>query len=177
MNLVASIRLIAVMSMLMLASCIHERRSIEPVPTNLDYCIRLADIHGLWGGYDVTIQHDGTTYVREVKVERGHREKRFKTKLSVLELGEVKSFIIDAGYFAFRENVRSGVPDEARPHIWASFDGYSLHSAKWANDNDKRFDLVYHRLLNLAVKIAKQRPTWAGTYDARIVWPSFLKTN
>jgi hypothetical protein len=177
MNLVASIRLIAVMSMLMLGSCIHESRLIESIPTNLDYCIRLADIHGLWGGYDLTIQNDGTTYVREVKVERGRREKRFKTKLSVVELAKVKSFIIDVDYFAFREIGRSGLPDEARPHIWASFDGRSLHAAKWANDNDKRFDLVYDHLLNLAVKIAKQRPAWAGKYDASIVWPSFLKTN
>lgn len=167
---------IAILCLLMIGSCVHDRHSVEPV-CQYAGCIRLDDIHGLWGGYAIAIQDDGTTYVREVKVEHGRKERRFRTKLSVTEAADLKQFIVDAGYFGFREKSRFGVPDEARPHIWACFDGQCLHSAKWAEDKNKRFDLVYDRLLDLAIEIAKQRPIWAGKHDASSVWPSFLKTN
>lgn len=174
-NWTASNLLLAIMTLLMMEACAVKPLSLDAAD-HANPCIRLADIHGLWGGIDIAILADGTAYLREVKVRQERKERRFKKTLPPSDLAGMKQFIANAGYFSFREKTRAGVPDEARPRITACFDGRCLSSAKWASDKDSRFDLVYQRLLELAEGIAKERPIWVGKYDASVAWPSFLKT-
>jgi hypothetical protein len=156
-------RLLLAVTSLATAACVLPEESPPPQLDGQTSIISLSDIHGLWGGYALTIYDAGTVYVRHVDRDRSpHLDRRYKSRLKPQELEQLKTLIADSGYFEFREKHRSGIPDEARPHIAVSFGGRELETAKWANDKDARFDRVYDLLMALAKKVTKTRPIAIG---------------
>lgn len=122
--------------------------------------VELSDIHGFWGGDELTIHQDGNVHLKRVTIGAlgGKIEKHYRRRLTADEILEWKSFIKSSGYFEYRQARRMGVPDEAHPEIAVNFDGLAHKSAKWAGDDNRKFDLLYKRLMALADQAAKSRP-------------------
>ena len=167
---------VLMLSLLLLlpASCTVGSAGMSPQRSAGQLAVHLSDFHGLWGGYDLKIFEDRTMWVREVGVDKMGRERRFLAAMSASEFAELKKFIIGVKFFQYREHFRSGVPDEARPTIYAHFDGKDSACSKWAGDKDPRFDSVYQRLQDYIAKIVKTTPVWTGSFKVDAAWPVIL---
>lgn len=152
------LRLIGLIPCFFLMGCVSvqsDRSAVEDL-----IVIELSDIHGLWGGSDLTVRRDGSVFLKRISIGKrgGKIEHHYRYQLTGAQMLELKHFIKSSGYFKYRETRRPGIPDEAHPEITVQFDGASNSAAKWANDRNSKFDLVYERLHELAELAAKSRP-------------------
>lgn len=122
--------------------------------------VELSDIHGFWGGDELSIHQNGKVHLKRITIgtRGGKIERHYQQQLTADDVLEWKSFIKSSGYFEYREARRMAVPDEAHPEIAVKFDGLAHKSAKWAGDDNRKFDLLYNRLTALADRAAKSRP-------------------
>lgn len=132
--------------------------------------IILHDVHPLFGGQNVYINEKGNTLVQSVyrsekQKQSGLREKRYIFDLNKAEFEKITT-VVYQHFFNIDIHDRLGVPDEAKPTITVkTTNGKSRKVAKWANDTDRHFDIIYSELLHI-VKLAETRKSiYEGKFD------------
>lgn len=110
--------------------------------------IQLRDIHGLWGGHEITVMGAGTCSVRS---KQGREDLTRELVLPSAECSALLRLSVKHDLASLKIPERSGVPDETRPTIvLKNADGKEFKIAKWGGDKEPRFDAVYEALLALA---------------------------
>jgi len=128
--------------------------------------IVLLDVQGLFGGRNIYLSFDGVGFVQLVRP--GQEEKRYRIKLTELELVELKKCIQENDFLNLNIVERLGVPDEAYPTIILIFkDGKSKSVSKWANDTNRQFDALYYWILRQERFVENKKPIYSGAYDPK----------
>ncbi|MCK6472366.1 MAG: hypothetical protein L6R28_11530 [Planctomycetes bacterium] len=110
--------------------------------------IQLQDIHGLWGGHEITVSGTGACSVR---TRKGRDELTRDIALPVTECADLLRMAIKHDLVSLKIRERPGVPDETRPSIvLKNSEGKEFKIAKWGGDKEPRFDAVYQTLFALA---------------------------
>jgi hypothetical protein len=161
MKQICSLLLTAVMT---LGGCAQA----EPDLKELDQVI-LLDVQGLWGGQDLWISTNGQAVCRFVappeKGESGLQETRYEFALSEEQRSTLPELIKKYPFFSIRTEDRYGVPDEARPCIYAKSGVKSHAVGKWANDKHRDFDSIYEFLLKIVESGKKGKQIHRGVFD------------
>jgi len=126
--------------------------------------VSLLDVQGLFGGRNVYVSADGVVIVQSV--DRGMYERRFKGRLKPEQLLELSTALTRSGFFTLQIPDRLGVPDEARPTITVTLkSGASRSVARWANDKNAAFDVVYGLLKRFEKQHSSGSPARTGRYN------------
>lgn len=120
--------------------------------------IQLRDVHGLWGGHNVTVSGDGACTIYS---KAGRKELTRDLALPATECSDLLRLAIKHDLVSLKIPERAGVPDESRPTIvLKNSEGKEFSIAKWSGDKEPRFDEVYRALRALV-----DRKTEALTKD------------
>ena len=163
---------------LLLPSCDTERNSPSeqaiPSPYDTLVSVTLWDVQGLFGGQNLFLARDGTTYVQIVRPPKvlypqgGLHEQRFRLSLNQAEVDAFLTLLKKNDFLGIQIPERFGIPDEARPTLQVRFSsGESRTVAKWGNDTHERFDALYTHLLDLAKKAAGMKPIYDGRWEEK----------
>jgi hypothetical protein len=109
------------------------------------------DIHALWGGRAMWATDDLSAEVRVADCTQ--HQGLLRLTLTSEEWAEVERLVSETGLLDAVMPNRMGVPDEARPSITlVTAAGETTVQAKWANDREPAFDLVFAHLLALSTR-------------------------
>lgn len=126
--------------------------------------IVLLDVQGLWGGRNLWVSADGITVCQVVGKGCGSAT-RYGFTLTPDQAAALAGIVEKHKALVIKTKDRPGLPDEARPIIFAKIDGKERAAAKWANDKCPDFDPVYALLLAIAETAKNGTQQAAGPYD------------
>ncbi len=113
--------------------------------------VGLADLHGLWGGRNLTLEGDGRVTV-ELKHQPSRPDGHYHFRVTPAEVRLLLALFVDQDFLAIAPApLRMIVPDETCSSITLTNARGQSHSiSHWANDDsDPRFEAVYQALLRL----------------------------
>jgi hypothetical protein len=122
--------------------------------------VALADIHGLWGGCNVTLVGNGECAVTLVR-QPHHRDGSYYWWVSETQVQRVLDLCIAHDFVTIRFPPRPFiVPDESRPEITLTNAAGEQHTVGcWANDpKDPGFEAIYAALLAFAEGVEGEPP-------------------
>ncbi len=140
-----------------------------------DIQIELKDVQGLWGGRNIFISGSGRAIVQVVNPEPekglGLFEKRYALSLNDSEVKKLINAFVENDFVTIDIKDRPGVPDEARPEIiLVNPKGEYCKIAKWANDQNERFDQIYQQIL----LIQNQTEDLSPVLESKWNWENFM---
>ncbi|MBI5365926.1 MAG: hypothetical protein HZA54_02715 [Planctomycetes bacterium] len=126
--------------------------------------LELQDVHGLWGGNAVFVEHSGRCVVRVVGP--GQDEKRYAWKLEPAAAAAFFAMCIESDLVALQIKERPGIPDEGHPVlVLLDARGRAHRVGKWQSDKVPAFDRIYEALLALAKQAEAQKPEFTGKFE------------
>lgn len=114
--------------------------------------VGLADLHGLWGGRNLTLEGDGRV-TAELKHQPSQPDGQYHFRITPAEVQQLLTLFVDQDFLSITPApLRMVVPDETCTAITLTNGHGENHSAThWANDDsDPHFDRIYQALLRLA---------------------------
>ncbi len=129
------------------------------------YRLDLQDVHGLWGGMNVSLFGDGESWVEQV--ERGGGSARlFRRALPDTTMNELGALLHRHDPRGIRIPPRHGVGGEGCPVITIITPGWRFAVSKWANDKHPDFDALMNWIKALGAACAKEDAlVWYGRFD------------
>lgn len=130
--------------------------------------IDLHDIHGLWGGIDVSISDNGQVYLQHVKLNNKEGKHYIKTYKFTLTESELKSIIVEFiknDFLNIKTKDRFGVPDEAQPNIRVKQGDKVVNIKKWQNDENEEFTNIYQEFYSLFERTKDMKPIEDGLWE------------
>ena len=141
-----------------------------------DVQIELFDVQGLFGGSNIYISGSGRAVVQTAEPQpgKGLMEKRYEMSLEERRVRDLINEFIKNDFLTISIQDRPGVPDEVRQRIvLINHRGESHTIQKWANDRNKGFDEIFHKIKLVQEDLEKKgssKPVLERKWD----WSDFI---
>jgi hypothetical protein len=113
---------------------------------------QMDDVHGLYGGYDVTIHGDGDVSIVKMDPVQGKETKH--VQVSKEDVEHFRSLFKDNHFLNERDIATKGIPDESVVTITIK-DGFGrkiLRVSQSYNEQTKNFTLIHQEFIDFATK-------------------------
>jgi hypothetical protein len=121
-----------------------------PAPLVVSY----SDLHGLWGGLELTVHGDGKVEQRAVRVPVGEPR-----TVSPDELRQLARLLVAEKVWEQRVPERAPVPDESRAYLAVRYGARQVAIWEWYNDlvKNQRIAVIVERMKQIAWKAAPRK--------------------